>query len=206
VSQVSLDLPNLGEVNATADPKVRSALQALAAAINGGLDSSNVTDASLQLTDLATLVQQMLVPTGAMTAYAGATAPAGWLLCDGSAVSRTTFSALFSVLGTTFGVGDGSTTFNLPDLRGRVPVGEDGAAGRLSANDVRGNVGGEEKHTLTVGELPAGLDVWNEMGVGTASPLSLGDGYYNPRHGAVGSSTPHNNMQPYQVTNWLVKT
>lgn len=60
-----------------------------------------------------------LVPTGAILSYAGSSAPAGWLVCDGAAVSRTTYANLFSALGTTFGTGDGSTTFNLPDLRGR---------------------------------------------------------------------------------------
>jgi len=62
-------------------------------------------------------------PIGALLGYAGSTAPAGWLLADGSAVSRATYSALFAVIGTTYGAGDFSTTFNLPDLRGRIPVG-----------------------------------------------------------------------------------
>lgn len=79
-----------------------------------------------------------LAPTGALLAYAGATAPAGWLLCDGSNVSRTTFASLFTAIGTAYGVGDGSTTFALPDLRGRAPAGKDdmggNAAGRLSVS------------------------------------------------------------------------
>jgi microcystin-dependent protein len=62
-------------------------------------------------------------PAGRIEAYAGATAPTGYLLCDGTAVSRTTYAGLFAVTSTTYGVGDGSTTFNVPDLRGRVPVG-----------------------------------------------------------------------------------
>lgn len=65
-----------------------------------------------------------IFPSGAVTEFAGATAPAGWLLCDGAAVSRTTYAALFNAISTTYGVGDGSTTFNLPDLRGRVAVGK----------------------------------------------------------------------------------
>jgi microcystin-dependent protein len=63
------------------------------------------------------------VPAGALMPYAGASAPTGWLLCDGSAVSRTTYAALFSVLSTTYGAGDGSTTFNVPNMAGRIPVG-----------------------------------------------------------------------------------
>lgn len=63
------------------------------------------------------------IPTGTLHAFAGATAPLGYLLCDGTAVSRTTYASLYAVISTTYGAGDGSTTFNLPDLRGRVPVG-----------------------------------------------------------------------------------
>jgi microcystin-dependent protein len=71
--------------------------------------------------DLA--VYGSIIPAGIVSPYAGSSAPTGWLLCDGSAVSRSTYSALFSVTSTTYGVGDGSTTFNLPDLRSRIPVG-----------------------------------------------------------------------------------
>ena len=58
-----------------------------------------------------------------MRAYGGASAPSGWLLCDGSAWPRNAYAALFGVIGTTFGAGDGSTTFNVPDLRGKAPIG-----------------------------------------------------------------------------------
>ncbi len=63
------------------------------------------------------------VPTGAILAFSAATAPSGYLLCDGAAVSRTTYAALFALIGASYGAGDGSTTFNVPDLRGRPPVG-----------------------------------------------------------------------------------
>lgn len=65
----------------------------------------------------------VLIPAGATLQYAGASAPAGWLLCSGQAISRTTYAGLFAAISTAFGAGDGSTTFNLPDLRGRSPVG-----------------------------------------------------------------------------------
>lgn len=68
-------------------------------------------------------------PIGGITAFAGTSAPAGYLICDGSAVSRSTYASLFAVIGTAFGAGDGSTTFNLPDLRGRFLRGVDGSAG-----------------------------------------------------------------------------
>lgn len=75
-------------------------------------------------------------PVGSIMDFAGSTPPAGWLLCTGAAVSRSTYSALFNVLGATWGGGDGSTTFNLPDLRGRLTAGQDNmggnAAGRIT--------------------------------------------------------------------------
>ena len=98
-------------------------------------------------------------PTGAVVDYAGASAPAGWLVCDGTAVSRSTYSALFTAIGTTYGAGDGSTTFNLPDARGRATIGvgqgntaEGGGAG---TNRTLGASGGEESHTLSAAEMPA---------------------------------------------------
>jgi microcystin-dependent protein len=106
-----------------------------------------------------------LIPTGSVMPFAGSSAPAGWLLSFGQAVSRTTYAALFAAIGTTYGVGDGSTTFNLPDLRGRVVAGQDDMGG-TSANrltglsggvdgDVLGGTGGLETHTLTEAQLAA---------------------------------------------------
>lgn len=86
--------------------------------------------------------------TGIISLFAGPSAPRGYLVCDGSAVSRDTYSALFSVIGTTYGAGDGSTTFNLPDLSGRVAIG-------ASTSHAMGTTGGEETHVLTSGELAA---------------------------------------------------
>jgi len=74
------------------------------------------------------LITASSMPAGAMTPFAGSVAPSGWLLCDGSAVSRTTYAVLFTAIGTAWGTGDGSTTFNVPNMLGRVPVGA-GSAG-----------------------------------------------------------------------------
>lgn len=74
-------------------------------------------------------------PTGSVTMYAANSVPNGWLLCDGSAVSRTTYADLFAAIGTTFGVGDGSTTFNLPDIVQRFPRGTSGAPGATGGSD-----------------------------------------------------------------------
>lgn len=80
-----------------------------------------VADGEVTVAKLASAVQQLLVPAGAVQAFAMNSAPSGWLAANGAAVSRTTYSALWTALGTTsspYGQGDGSTTFNLPDLRG----------------------------------------------------------------------------------------
>ena len=87
------------------------------------------------------------IPTGGVTMYGAGSAPSGWLLCDGTAVSRTTYAALFAVISTTYGVGNGSTTFNLPNLKGKVPVGLDSAD---TAFDVLGETSGSKTHTLKV--------------------------------------------------------
>ena len=82
-----------------------------------------------------------VVPVGVVLPFAGSSAPTSlYLLCDGSAVSRTTYSVLFGILSTTYGSGDGSTTFNVPDMRGRVPVGVS-AGGASEVANMAGNEG-----------------------------------------------------------------
>src|SRR5262245_3998973 len=92
------------------------------------------------------------VPTATIMAYATTTfIPAGWLLCDGAAVDRTLYGQLFSRIGTQYGVGDGASTFNLPNLTGKVVVGLDPADPDI---DIPGKVIGEKAHTLTATEMP----------------------------------------------------
>ncbi len=98
--------------------------------------------------------------TGMIQIYAGSAAPAGWLLCNGAAVSRATYADLFDVIGTRYGVGNANTTFNLPDLRGRFPLGKDDmgevSADRVTAAeaDTIGGASGLEDHTLVENETP----------------------------------------------------
>jgi microcystin-dependent protein len=93
-----------------------------------------------------------LIPAGVVWDYAGAAAPSGWLECNGQAVSRTTYARLFTAIGTTFGAGDSSTTFNVPDGRGRVKAGFN--SGDTDFNAV-GDTGGHKTHTLTTSQLPS---------------------------------------------------
>lgn len=105
-------------------------------------------------------------PSGVISQYAGATAPSGWLLCDGSAVSRTTYSTLFGIIGVTYGAGDTTTTFNLPNLKGRLPVGRDSAQTEF---DTLAETGGTKTETLTDSQIPA-----HTHGVGTYATNSDG--------------------------------
>lgn len=143
---------------------------------------------------------------GVVKAFAGSVAPSGYILCDGSAISRTTYAGLFSVIGTAYGTGDGSTTFNIPDLRQRIPVGfksGDSDFGTL------GQTGGEKTHTLSVSEMPAhshdiscaqenlgGSSRVQSSPVGTSATLSTS---------SKGGGGAHNNIQPYQVLNYIIK-
>ena len=91
------------------------------------------SDGSLTLIAGGTLYAD--APVGSILAFGGSSAPSGWLLCQGQAVSRTTYAELFSAIGTSFGTGDGSATFNLPDLRETVPVGSGTRASGVTAHD-----------------------------------------------------------------------
>lgn len=157
------------------------------------------------------------VPVGTIQTYAGATAPEGWLLAYGQEVSRTTYADLFAAIGETYGVGDGSTTFKLPDARGRVLVGKDNMGG-VSANrvvaaagDTLGGSGGAEKHTLTIDEIPShthNMYRTNDLlytGGSNAqvfSPAVLG---FQGATFATGGGGAHENMPPYITVNVIIK-
>jgi microcystin-dependent protein len=108
---------------------------------------------SVTYVSLAPPVQQALFPPGSIMDFAGTSAPAGFLLCDGSAVSRTTYSALFAAIGVVWGVGDGSTTFNVPDARGRSAIGAGTGTGLTTRTVGTQNIGGETQ-LLTTAQIP----------------------------------------------------
>jgi microcystin-dependent protein len=153
-------------------------------------------------------------PTGAVLPYAGTTAPAGYLLCTGDNVSRTTYAALFAVIGTTFGEGDGSTTFGLPNLKGRFPLGKDNMGGTsanvvtATAADNLGGTGGEESHTLTIAEIPAHSHSYSQHNAGGSGMTDNGNnnGNVTANTGSTGGGQPHNNMPPYITLNYIIKT
>ena len=106
----------------------------------------------VESTNVVANVEPNPIPAGAMMAWASNTIPANWLLCDGSAVSRSTYASLFAAIGTQYGSGDGVTTFNLPNLKGRTIVGRDSTQTEF---DTLGETGGAKTHTLTTAEMPS---------------------------------------------------
>lgn len=154
-------------------------------------------------------------PAGTVAGFAGSAAPVGWLLCAGQAISRTTYSVLFTAIGTTYGAGDGSTTFNLPDLRGRVVAGKDNmggtAASRLTspvAGSTLGAAGGAQSHTLSQAEMPAHTHTYDRATAGAefANGGAWGTGSANGTTSSAGSGAAHNNVQPTLVLNYIIKT
>lgn len=121
--------------------------------VNGSGTAVQITDGS----SLATALSSPALPAGATIPYAGTSAPTGWLLCDGSAVSRSTYATLFGVVGTVWGVGDGSTTFNLPNMNGRVAVGTGSYTDPVSGPITRSlaQSSGAEAHVLITNEIPS---------------------------------------------------
>ena len=156
------------------------------------------------------------IPTGVLIPFAGTSAPDGWLLCDGSAISRSTYSGLYTVIATNYGSGDGSTTFNLPDLRGRTALGLDNMGG-VSANrvtndnaDIIGGVDGEEVHLLTIDEVPSHNHSYQGARSVSGSPHrtsmqgSSGNNQTNSTD-LSGGDQPHNNMPPYMALSYIIK-
>jgi microcystin-dependent protein len=108
--------------------------------------SWRVTGSEIRDYILNEAVRNALAPAGAVITYAGSSAPSGWLICDGSAVSRSTYSDLFSAIGTTYGIGDGSSTFNVPDCRGVFVRGA--GTQTISAISYSGTLGAKQGDTL----------------------------------------------------------
>lgn len=129
--------------------------------LQGNVGTANMLDLGVTEAKLATAVVVQLVPSGTVVATARSSAPTGWLSCDGSAVSRTTYATLFSAIGTTYGTGDGSTTFNVPDAKGRVIAGKESSETRITSavagfsGATLGAAGGAQSHTLTTAEMPS---------------------------------------------------
>ena len=150
---------------------------------------------------------------GTILPYTGSDSelPTGYMLCDGAELSRTEYSDLFAVIGTSFGDGNGSSTFNLPNLKGKVLTGLDGDDTDF---DSIGATGGEKEHTLTIEEMPSHNHSWtlgaNVVANATATSAVTN---FNSTSGGLGVATmnntggsqPHSILQPYVVVNYIIK-
>lgn len=153
-------------------------------------------------------------PVGTLLAFAGSTAPAGYLLCQGQAVLRTAYPELFNVLGTAYGVGDGSTTFNIPDLRGRSPIGAGtgtatGATAQTLGAQPTTGAGGEQAHVQALGELAAhthNVAARDTDDAGTTGAVRGTDAGVSFPTTSTGSSTAMNILSPVSVVNFIIKT
>lgn len=188
-------------------------------------DSIPTLDAETIVTKRITLavLQTLMTPSGIVAPFAGFSAPTSWLLCDGSVISRTTYAALFTAISTTYGVGDGSTTFNLPDMRGRVVAGKDDMGG-TSANrlttpingDILAAVGGVEyvdiSHNHNATLTATGINGSNHTHSSIVRGSGVSDGQsadhahnYNDRNLTSGS-TAQTIVQPTIILNYIIKT
>jgi len=201
-----LFIPNNSEFLAN----VTGALQLLTFAENfvqyGSLTPQETADAYVPMFDQFCFGQGVCRMIGEIITYAGDTSPdAKWLLCDGSELLRVDYPDLFNVIGVTYGAAD-SAHFNIPDLRGRAPIGA-GAGPGLSSRTT-GDVLGEETHVLTIGELAAHVHgTGNSALIATATPPPvdvLGPNPFPAVTGSTGNDDPHNNMQPSLAINYLI--
>lgn len=153
-------------------------------------------------------------PTGTVIFSLSSNVGDAFLLMDGSEVSRSTYAALFAALGTRYGDGNGSTTFTLPDMRGRSPIGAGVGAGggvALSFRDINNGYIGEESHQLTDAEMPIHTHSWNgpvrrvedRPVISSASTHWIGT--VPEDTGPAGGDAPHNNVGPSLVGYWFIK-
>lgn len=175
--------------------------------VNATHPAINDTNLNLMQDNIETAINAQVsgdtLPIAAIIPWSTTIAPnRNWLVCNGQAVSRTTYSQLFNIIGTQYGEGDGSTTFNVPDLRGRHPMGfnlEDTDFSRI------GKTGGEKTHTLTKNELPTNI-------IDTANSGNNTDGYIaragytkSGSYDFGGGNQPFNVLDPYLTTNYIIK-
>lgn len=184
---------------------VETSVNTLTARVASAETKAKTTDSTIASTksDLEASILKA-VPIGTIVMWATNTPPEGWLLCNGKEVSRAAYAELFKVLGTSVGAA-GSSSFKIPDLTGRFPLGASGAHGLHST-------GGEETHTLTVDEMPAhdhgvGGNIV-QRGSGSDAFRELAGAYpgaNNPSSQRQGGGQAHNNMPPFYGINFIIR-
>jgi len=196
--------------------KLAAAAVSLAKMGVNSVDSPQILDNAVTAAKIAAAAKSLLMPTGLIAIWPSAVIPTGWLLCDGAAQSRSIYSALFAVIGTTYGVGDNSTTFNMPDFKDRAPVGK-------SSTIVLNERLGDKTITLVESQMPShlhGLRTTNDgvfhaiaaygggngtpEGMNVASSMGYNGGFLQA--GPTGGNESHSNMQPYIGMNFIINT
>jgi microcystin-dependent protein len=188
-----------------------------------GIPSGPTATAGTNTTQLATtaFVLSNSNPVGGLIMWSTATAPTGWLLCAGAAVSRSTYAALFAVIGTTFGVGDGTTTFNLPNYTNRLPYGTTvgatgGTADAIVVSHTHTATVSDPSHSHNISNLYASnitptadgssLTGWYFGGNSTTKTTDAATTGISVSNASSGSSGTNANLPPYLGINFIIKT
>lgn len=202
---------------------VRTSIQRDAVTQEGSILYNTTTKVVQYRTDIE---WKDFTPTGIIQMFGGSAAPTGWLLCDGSEVSQTTYASLYAVISSNFNTGgEAPGNFRLPDFRRRVPVGA-GGTGTVTLGNAVGNRGGAETHTLAIAEMPSHghttsstdpnshITMYRSAFYGAGSLLGTESGPTQWRYATsgmpliadnTGGGAAHNNIQPSLVVNYIIK-
>lgn len=181
-------------------PGLTEELESFYVRLNAFLRVSHADDGTL-LTPALTTLSEVGLPVGTVTPYAGTDTPSGWLVCDGTAYSRATYRTLFDVIGTTYGAGDSATTFNVPDLRQRFPLGQAASGTGATLGATGGAIDHTHtgpSHTHTTGAPSATVEV--ETGTGTTVATDT----HTHTAAASGTGATSTANPPYQVVRYLI--
>jgi microcystin-dependent protein len=205
------------EDNAVTTDKILDANVTTDKILNANVTTAKIANGNVTIEKLAQAVADAFVPIGSVIEFAGTVGLSdNWKECNGQAVSRATYATLFANIGTVYGVGDGATTFNLPDRRGRTGVGigsDSSTAGRITAataaNITLGGTFGAETHQLTIAELASHDHAHGYTAVSSndnvANFLAYDGATNTNRTRMTGGDAPHNNTQPSIFTRYYIR-